>query len=107
VLEQQAADDRSQRDADRRATGPDGDGSRLLVRREHRLDDREGGRHDQRRADAHADPGGDQRVDGRRECGRHGRAAEHHQSDREHESASEPVAEPAGEQQQPAERQGV
>ena len=107
VLQQQPADDRPERDADRGAAGPDRDGPALLRRREDDLDDRQGRRHDQRRADAHADTGGDEGVDGRRQRRHHRGGAEHDQAESEQAPAAEPVPEPAGEQQEPAEGQGV
>ena len=61
VLEQQAADDAADRDADPGETGPDRDRPRPLVRREHVRQDRQRRRHHERGADAHDRAGADDR----------------------------------------------
>ena len=61
VLEQEAAGDRAEADAEAGHAGPDADRLAPLGRvGEHVGDDRQRRRHDERAADAHERPGGDQ-----------------------------------------------
>jgi hypothetical protein len=52
-VQEQAAEQRAETDADRRHSGPDADRLAPLLAREDVHDDRERGRHDQRGAQAH------------------------------------------------------
>ena len=60
VLEQQAAEERAEADADRGHAGPDADRLAALLAREDVGDDRQRRRHDQRAADAHGGADGDE-----------------------------------------------
>ena len=62
VLGEQAADERADRERDRRDADPDADRRAALARRERRGDDRERRRVHQRGADALDDARGDQRL---------------------------------------------
>ena len=105
---QRAADDRSERDAGAGGRGPCGDRLGAFAGiAEHVDEDRQRGRHDQRAAEAHDAAAGDERR--RRACGGgDDRAGEERgQAGEECVSATEPVAEASGGEQQPGEHDGV
>ena len=108
VVEQQAADERPDRAAGAGEAGPDGDRPAPLVGREDVGEDRQRRRHDQRRADAHDRPGGDE-LAGRVPTARRtsDAEAEDRQAGLQRALAAEPVAEGAGRQQQAGEDEGV
>ncbi len=108
VDQQQAADDRAERDPDAAGARPEADralpDSGLV---EHIRDDGQRRRHDQRGADAHAGPGGDQHAyrTGERGPGRPGR--ERSQPGQERPFPADPVGQAARHQQQPGEHDHV
>ena len=108
VLEQQAAGDRADGHGETGEAGPDGDRPAPLAGiAEHVGQDRQRRRHDQRAADAHERPAGDQ-VDGRRRQRRRGRAdGEQHDADLQGALAAEAVAEAARREQQAGEDERV
>jgi hypothetical protein len=92
VFQEPPADDGPKDDAQPGHPSPDADGPAPLLGREQVGDDRQGGGHDQRRADPHGRPGGDQdrggAGQGRRCRARH----EDQQAGVEGQLAAEPVA---------------
>ena len=108
VLDQEAAADRADGDAEPGHRGPDADRLRPLLGGEDVGEDREGGRHDQRAADAHERAARDQRV---RACRPARRAASRRRRsprpDDERPAAAEAVAEAAHREQQAGEDQRV
>jgi hypothetical protein len=108
VLEQQPARRRADRQADGRGAGPHADGPAPLAGvGEHVGDDRQGGRHDERPADAHDRPEGDQRPGGPAERRERGAEAEGCEPEGERPVAAEAVAQAAGGEQQSGEDQDV
>ena len=108
-LQQQAADHRADGHAEAGEAGPDGDRPAPLARvAEHVGEDRQGGRHDQRPADAH------QRRGWRSAASAMPDSADEHRADGEDDDAdaqrplaAEAVAEAAGGQQQAGEHERV
>jgi hypothetical protein len=108
VVEQEAADDRAERDADARGRRPDPDrGRALALVREHADQERERRRHDERGARAHRRASRDQRVDAAGVRRRRGGGAEQRQAREQRALAPVAVAERAGHQQQPREHERV
>ena len=108
VVEQVAADDRAERDAEPGGRGPDADGRPpLALVLEHADQQRQRRGHDQRGARAHHRARRDQRPDAARVRRRRRGGAEHEQPGEQHAPASVAVAERPGEQQQPGERERV
>ena len=100
VGEQQAAEDRADRDADADGGGPDADGPGPLLRLEDVGDDRQRLRHHRRAAQAHRRAGRDQLVGRVRVGGQQRAEAEQGEADHEHALAADAVADhPEGEQQ--------
>ena len=100
VLGEQAADQRADRERERRDTRPDADRRAALARRERGRDDRERGRVHQRGAGALDDAGADQEPRARRERAGERGAAEDRQADDEDAPAPEQVGQlAAGEHQ--------
>jgi hypothetical protein len=107
VLDQPAARHRADGDAEARHGGPDADRLRPLLGGEDVRQDGQGGRHDERAADAHQGAAGDQHV-GARGDGRDNRGgAEHHQARHEGATAAEAVPEGTHREQQAREDEGV
>ena len=107
VLEQQAADERAEADADRGRAGPDADRLSALVAREDVRDDRQRRRHDQRAADAHDRPDGDELSRGLDEEDRQAREAEQRDACLQGALAAEAIAERAEREKQAGERHQV
>ena len=107
VLDQEAAEQRAEGEAEARDAGPDADRRRQLLARERGDDDRERERVHERRADALDDARGDQALCRRRERTGRRREGEDGEADEEHALAAEAVAELAAEQDQRGEREDV
>lgn len=107
VLQQDPTGERTEHRAEATHAGPDPDGTRSLVHREHIGDDRQCGGHDQRTPDAHAGPGDHERASRGREGGGDGRTTEDREPDLQCPAATETIAETARGQQQTGEHQGV
>jgi hypothetical protein len=108
VLADQPADDRAERQAERRDRPPDADRGRPLAGiGERRGDDREAGRHHQRRAETLHRPRGDQHVGAARQSGPERGEREDDQAGQEHPAPTEDVRDPAAHQQQAAEHEQV
>ena len=108
VGQQPAARHRADRDAEAADRGPQADGLGALGGvGEHGGDDRQGGRHDERAADAHERPSGDEHAGGARQ--RRGQRAdtEHREAKGQALVAAEAVGERPGREQQPGEHQDV
>ena len=106
-LEQQAADERSEADADARDGGPDADRLAALLAREDVHDHRQRGRHDHRAADAHRGAEHDQLCGVLGERGEHARHAEQQEPGLQRAFTTEAVAERAHGEQDAGERQQV
>ena len=106
-LEQQAADERPEADADARGRRPDPDRLGALLAREDVHDDRERRGHDHRAADAHRGAQHDQLAGALRERGEHARDAEEDEPGLQRALAPEAVAERAHRQQDAGEGQQV
>ena len=107
VAEQPAGDDRAEAAGRPGDAGPDGDGLGALAGREDVDEDRQRGRHDQRRGDTHHGATGDDlpHLGGQR---RHRRGdEEQHQPELQRALAAEAVAEGPGREQQPGEHERV
>lgn len=102
VFEQDAAGDRSDRDGEADAAGPDADGLGLLVPLEDVHEDGEGRGHDERGAEAHDGPVGDELARGAGEGGEGGADAEDGDAEEQHLLAAEAVAEQAGGEEEAA-----
>ena len=107
LLGQPAADDRADRERDRRDAGPGADRLPALMRRERVGDDREGRGHHERRADPLDRARGDERAVAGREADRGRGEREHDDAEQEHPAAPEDVAEPSAGDEQHGERQRV
>ena len=107
VLDQEAAGDRADRDADAGHRRPGGDRLRALLGREDVGQDRERRRHDPCSAETHDRARGDQRRRVRSERRDDGPEPEHGQPGQERALAPEAVAEAAGGEQQTGEDQQV
>jgi hypothetical protein len=106
-LEQEAAEQRAEADADRRHRRPDPDRLAALLAREHVRDDRQRRRHDQRAADAHHRADGDQLVRALDDEHAQAAAAEQREAGLERVLAAEAVAERAHRQEQVGEDEHV
>jgi hypothetical protein len=108
VLADQAADRRAERQAEGADRAPDADRGGPLPRvGERRRDDRQGGGHQHRRAEALHRPGGDQHPGAAREPGRQRGQREDGQADEEHPAPADQVRDPAADEQQAAEYEQV
>ena len=96
VLEQQPGGERADRRAGPRDARPDGDRLGPLAGREDVGEDRQGRRHDERRADAHDRPGRDHLAGGVGERAEQRAEPEHDEAELEGALAAEPVTEGAG-----------
>ena len=107
-FEQDAADHRADGHAEAGEAGPHGDRPAALARvAEHVGQDRQGGGHDQRAADAHQAAGGDQLVRRARQRRQHRADGEDDDAGAQRQLAAEAVAEAAGGEQQAGEHEGV
>jgi hypothetical protein len=106
-LQQRAAGDRADQHADAGRGGPDAERLGPLVRREHAGDDRQGGRHDERRAETHDRPPADELGGGAGEPGDRRAAGEDDQAADERAPRAHPHAEAAGQDQRRGEDQRV
>ena len=108
VVEQDAADDGPERDAEARGRGPDPDRHRPLAGVGEDADQQRQGRgHDERGAGAHDRAGGDERVDAARVGGARRGGPEHREPGEQRAAAAEAVAERPGEEQQSGEHERV
>ncbi|CAA9552762.1 MAG: hypothetical protein AVDCRST_MAG49-1931, partial [uncultured Thermomicrobiales bacterium] len=107
VLDEQAADDRAERQAGDRDRRPDAERAAALLRREGLGDQGERERHDQRRADPLQGPHRDQDLDALGEGGDQRGAGEDGDADQEPAPAAEPVTEAAPGDLERGEDEGV
>jgi hypothetical protein len=104
---QHATEDRPERGEERRGAGEDAERRALLLVGIDGADDRERGRHHQRRADPLHGAGGDRHRDVLGGAHRRRRQREDHRADQEDAAHPEEVAEPAAEDHQGRQRQDV
>ena len=107
VVHQEPADQRAEGHAQAGHAGPDADGPAPFLGREHVGQDGQRGGHDERAADAHEGPGGDELVGVLGQGGQARAEGEDHQAHLQGALAAEPVAQAAGGQEEPGEHQGV